>query len=565
MMKIDATKRYIPVLIIVSLFIILSNYISTQMISSNKIYTKILIISSKQRVLSQQLILYGANYNSTHSSKDKLVLEDKIQEMKNEYKYLKTKIYTPKLQSLYNQLDIDLKAYLDNFYKLLQTNDVKYRIQARKQSFKILKELDLVVDEYEKYAHSKLEQLEQYGIYLMLATLFIIVLSVVFVFIPASKIIDKQTSRLKDKEEYEETVIESNNTAIIAIDWTGKITTYNKKAQEIFGWTKDEMIGTRNLLNIIPPKYKELHTKASTNYLTTGKSCGVIGKIHELEGIRKDGEIFPITISFGSKYKPKGAIVVANIEDITKQKEQELLLIQQSKMASMGEMIGNIAHQWRQPLSAITTHASGSLLYKEMEVLTDEQMIKSFNEIIKNANFLSETIDDFRNFFEESKHKEPFSIIQEVEHIKGIIKNSYINNNIEIVQTQPDEDVICNGIKNEFGQVLINILNNAKDVLVERDIKNRFVKICIESTKTNCCVKIYDNAGGIPKDILPKIFEPYFTTKHQTQGTGIGLHMSSEIIFKHFKGTLVAINEQFSIADEDYYGACFIIDIPLNS
>ncbi len=125
------------------------------------------------------------------------------------------------------------------------------------------------------------------------------------------------------KEDYESLVIESSNNAIIAIDWTTKITTYNQKAVEMFGWTKQEMIGTRNLLNIVPSKYKDMHSIASKVYLHSGQSCGAIDKIHELEGISKEGKIFPIQISFGAKWKPKGAIVVANIVDITDKRNAE--------------------------------------------------------------------------------------------------------------------------------------------------------------------------------------------------------------------------------------------------
>ncbi len=566
MFKLHLTQRYIPALILIASFVVTSNYLSTEMISSNNEYAKIINISGKQRMLSQRLIVLTINYKEDQTINNKKQLLNTLNAMEKAHKYLLTKQFTPMIKTIYqkNGLNNNLNNYLAYFYKVINKDDFSNMENARNDAKSILLQLDKIVKEYEKYANEQLILLKQYEFYLMLSTLFILLFSAFFIFLPASKQILRQTAKIVEKEEYEETIIESNNNAIIAIDWTGKITTYNDKAQELFGWTKEEMIGSRNLLNIIPPKYRDLHINASKSYLSSGKSCGVIGNSHELEGIRKNGEIFPIHISFGAKYKIKGSIVVANIEDITYKKEQELLLIQQSKMASMGEMIGNIAHQWRQPLSAITTHASGSILHKEMGILTDEHLIKSYKDIIKSANFLSDTINDFRDFFQESKDKKPFLIVKEIGHIKGITKNNYDTNNIGIYQNELDEDITCIGIKNEFGQVIMNILNNAKDILIEKGIEKKVVYIETIQVNNNCTIKIYDNAGGIAKEIISKVFDPYFTTKHQRQGTGIGLHMSSEIIVKHFNGTLSATNEYFKIKDKRHYGACFCINIPLS-
>ena len=399
----------------------------------------------------------------------------------------------------------------------------------------------------------------------MLGTLFILLLEVLFIFRPAAKKIEKNTKTLISNKEYEETVIESNNNAIIAIDWTGKITTYNQKAVEIFGWTKDEMIGTKKVLNIIPPKYKDLHTNASKKYLKTGNSCGVLGHSHELEGIKKDGTIFPIKISFGSKYKIKGAIVVANISDISREKEQNNILVQQSKMASMGEMMENIAHQWRQPLSTISTAASGIQLEKECGILEDDTLDKRLQGIVDNTAYLSHTIDDFRNFFKQSKVKEKFIVNDILIKVENIVNATFKNSGLVIYKSYNlDINIYCVGFANELSQVLINILNNAKDILIDNNCENKNIKIILTSKDNNITIKIYDNAGGIPEDILPKIFDPYFTTKHKKQGTGIGLYMSSEIIHNHFNGYLRASNTEFQIDNIDYYGACFEICIPTN-
>ena len=568
MFNLSLTKRYIPAVILLTVFVVLSHILINKVVNANDDLAKIINISGKQRMLSQRLIILAQDYYEDHSKKDKLLKA--LKEIRDAHKYLLSQVITEELYILYfrKNLNVKLKEYLSNFDNLLKTNNIQFVKKARKESLEILKELDLAVKEYEKYANQKLKETSQLEFYIMWATLLILLLEVLFIFRPAAKQIENNTENLLKNKEYEQTVIESNNSAIIAIDWTGRITTYNKKAQEIFGWTKEEMLGTRNLIKIIPPKYKEQHLKASTKYLKTGISCGVLGKTHELEGLRKDGTIFPIKISFGSKYKLKDSVVVANILDITKEKEQQNMLIQQSKLASMGELIQNISHQWRQPLSAISTAASGMQVEKEYGMLTDEILENRLNIIIENSQLLSQTIENFSKFFKRSNEKTRFILLDILKRIENIEEGTFKANNIKIYNEYNIEPTLeCFGFENELSQVFLNIFNNAQDILVEKDIEPKIIKvnICLLSDKSqqNIVIKIYDNGGGIPEDILPKIFEPYFTTKHQAQGTGLGLHMSHEIITNHFKGTLIASNEYFEVEKKQYFGACFTITIPL--
>ena len=564
MFKLSLTKRYIPAIILLVIFIIFSHILISNVVSANKELAKIINVSGKQRMLSQRLIILGQDYYEDAFKKEPFI--QALNEIKSAHKYLIAKNITQKLNTLYfkkDGLNENLIKYLKHFDNLLVLSNPIFLKSARDDSLSILIQLDSVVKEYERYANEKLEIASQYEFYLMLGTLFILLLEVLFIFRPAATKIDKNTKTLILNKEYEETVIESNNNAIIAIDWTGRITTFNQKAVEIFGWSKDEMMGKRNLLNIIPSKYKKLHTDASKKYLDTGISCGVLGNTHELEGIKKNGTIFPIRISFGSKYKIKGAIVVANIADISKEKEQNNILIQQSKMASMGQMMENIAHQWRQPLSAISTAASGIQIEKEYGILENNILDKRLQGIMDNTSFLSQTIEDFRNFFKQSKDKEEFKISDILIKVETIISSTFKNNEIVIHKNYDiDTNIYCMGFANELSQVLINILNNAKDIIREKECPDKIVKINLIQKDNNISIKIYDSAGGIPKEIMEKIFEPYFTTKHSAQGTGIGLYMSSEIIHSHFNGYLRASNKKFLVNDKDYYGACFEINIP---
>jgi signal transduction histidine kinase len=228
----------------------------------------------------------------------------------------------------------------------------------------------------------------------------------------------------------------------------------------------------------------------------------------------------------------------------------------------MGEMIGNIAHQWRQPLSAISSVASGCKLQIELDMISKEEIKTSYNEIMSYVSHLTQTIEDFRNFFKEDKENIVFDVTQNVNKSLNLISATYSSNNIKVTETVGDGVLTSYGPQNELSQVLINIFNNAKDIFIEKEIKDRIVSVNVAKDDDNIIIEIKDNAGGIPGDIIEKVFDPYFTTKHQSQGTGIGLYMSKEIIHKSFKGELRASNEKFIVDDQEYFGACFTITLP---
>ena len=564
MLNFSLTRRYIPAISLIAIFVIFSHILINKVVNNNKELAKIINISGKQRMLSQKLIILAQNYYEDFTQKQPLI--DALNEIKQSHKYLISLHLTPEIDDFYNNkdhgLNKNLKKYLQHFDNLLILYNPMFIKQARQDSLDILKQLDKVVKMYEKYSDKRLQITSEYEYYLMIGTLILLFLEVIFIFRPAAKQIEKNTKQLITNQEYEETVIESNNNAIIAIDWTGKITTYNQKAVEIFGWTKEEMLNTRNLTRIIPPKYKEDHIKASTQYLKTGQSCGAIGKTLELEGLKKDGTIFPIMITFGSKYKVNNAIVVANISDITHEKEQATLMAQQSKMAAMGEMIGNIAHQWRQPLSIISTLATGSKIQKELNMLKDEQFYKNMDAIDKNAQYLSKTIDDFRDFIKGEDKKELFNSTILYEKILTIIEASLKDNFINLIFEDNYKGDIY-GSLNILIQAITNIINNAKDILKETDHENKIILFKISKEDSNIVITITDNGGGVPDHIQPKIFDAYFTTKHKSNGTGLGLNMAYNIITNSYNGILKVTNTHFEYDNTKYYGAKFTIVFPL--
>jgi len=241
--------------------------------------------------------------------------------------------------------------------------------------------------------------------------------------------------------------------------------------------------------------------------------------------------------------------------EVEKSKKQEQQLYEIEKMAQMGEMIGNIAHQWRQPLSIISTAASGIQVQQELELLAKKDLDKYTNAIIQNTEYLSETIDTFRNFIREEKKYEEVELQNVLKTVLEIIYASLKNNHIELInQIDYNQSVKIKTISQELSQVLINIFNNAKDIIKEKELMNPWIKINLEEKETYVVITIEDNAGGIPTDILPKIFDPYFTTKHKSIGTGLGLHMSKAIIHNSLKGKFYAKNT------ED--GAKFFIELP---
>lgn len=237
---------------------------------------------------------------------------------------------------------------------------------------------------------------------------------------------------------------------------------------------------------------------------------------------------------------------------------------QKEKFALLGEMFENIIHQFKQPLNAITTEATGLKFQHEMGMMTDEVLYESLDCINERTKYLAETIDDFRDFMQEDKQKVIFKIAKNIKKIESIVKPILTAQGIKIYKSFENDDVECNGYDREFSQVVINIINNSKDAILSNDIEEKIIKIDVTDDEDEITINIYDNAGGIPQDIIDKVFNSHFTTKKDTGGTGIGLNMSKTIIEEHFKGKLLATNTQFDLNENSYYGACFTIVIPRN-
>lgn|GEM_PF-5493482 len=251
-----------------------------------------------------------------------------------------------------------------------------------------------------------------------------------------------------------------------------------------------------------------------------------------------------------------------------KVQEQESIIQHQTKLAAVGEMLKNISHQWKQPLSVITTIASTiKLSYEFKEKYSDEQLINYCDNILANGNYLAKTINDFSSYFNNNKQtKENIDISKTFERIISLIKESYDFDYIKI-ESNIENDLMVNLNENIFIQALLNIFNNSHDAFKEGEIDkdSRYLFLDVKKKDENIIIKIKDSAGGIKEEIIDKIFEPYFTTKHQSLGTGIGLYMTSQIINKHLKGNISAKNITYGYENKRFKGCEFLITIPSDS
>ena len=237
-------------------------------------------------------------------------------------------------------------------------------------------------------------------------------------------------------------------------------------------------------------------------------------------------------------------------EELKLNREKDRIMFEQSRFASMGEMINNIAHQWRQPLNALSLSVQNISFAYETGKLTPQYMERASQKANLLITNMSTTIDDFRNFFKPDREKQLFDVPSLVQNSLDLVQASLTNHQIA-TQINVEEGFKILGFQNEFLQVLLNLINNSKDALIESKNKSPIIRIRSYRTNVANCLEIADNAGGIDEAIIDRIFDPYFTTKEEGLGTGIGLYMSKMIIEKNLNGKLEVHNDQA--------GAVFVI------
>jgi len=373
----------------------------------------------------------------------------------------------------------------------------------------------------------------------------------------------KLSKSRKELKRFKKTVEDSDNIIVIT-DEKMKIKYVNAAFTKITGYSIDEVKGKN-------PKALSSGNQSIEFYKTLNKTIFAGKKWSgEFINLTKTGKLCYEQATITPVFDENNKIIefVAIKLDTTKETlaqeqllKKEKLLLQQSKMAAMGEMLQNIAHQWRQPLSLISTASTGLLVKKEMKIkTTTEEEISTLNIINDATQHLSETINAFRDFFNPNKEKINFKIQDVYKKTLNIVLSRFKSMDIEIIENL--EDISITNLDNELIQVIMNLLNNARDVLETSDNSRKLIFVDIYTKDKNVIISIKDNGGGIQEKIISKVFEPYFTTKHQSQGTGIGLYMSQEIITKHMGGKITVNNRSFTYENIDYKGAEFKIIFP---
>jgi PAS domain S-box-containing protein len=352
------------------------------------------------------------------------------------------------------------------------------------------------------------------------------------------------------KEEQRLRVVMDKYIISSVTDLSGKIIDVSQAFCNISGYTKEELIGSAHNIVRHPdmPKeaFKELWRKIKKGESWSGK----------VKNLKRDGGFYWVYANIEPLFNSKGEIdsyvsirldITENeilmskiMEEEQKNKFQQEMIHKQSRLAQMGEMLSMIAHQWRQPLNAITAASAVINLKAQRHKLDESTAIELSDKIKEFSIHLSSTIDDFRNFFKSNKIREEVSYKQIVDDVLSICQSSLEDKGIDVIQEINSEDIFLS-YKNELKQVVLNLVKNAEDALIENNIEDP----CIYIRADKNILSISDNAGGISKDILDKVFDPYFSTKTQKDGTGLGLYMSKMIVEDHCNGSLHVNNDKF--------------------
>jgi len=374
--------------------------------------------------------------------------------------------------------------------------------------------------------------------------------------------------KLYEALELQTTIFDNSGYLIIRTDKDGLIKQINKETEKLLGYKAEELVDKHtpkkiHLKEEIKQRAiefsKELKREIKADFeVFVSKSNEGFNNEHEWIYVTKEGKHIPVSLAVTPLRNKNNEIYgyLGIARDITQNK----LIESQAKLASMGEMIGNIAHQWRQPLSVISTVASGTKVKSEFNMLNEKELLDDMDSITLQAQYLSKTIDDFRDFIKNKNDKEKIFISKLIDKTLSILSPAMSNNNIQIIKSI-NEDMPIYGFENELIQALINILNNSKDAIKDNSEKSTCKYIFIKTYKQNntFVLSIKDNGGGIKKDIMNKIFDPYFTTKHKSIGTGIGLSMAYQILKEHHDTTIKVSNETFTHEEKIHTGAHFEI------
>lgn len=367
---------------------------------------------------------------------------------------------------------------------------------------------------------------------------------------------------LKDSEATLKLAVETTGLGIFSLDLATGAGDWSAIARQHYGLSKDAETDLATVLQRVHPEdrgrleqiVKDARTPAgaglySAEYRTVGYLDGKVRWLSMRARVSYSEDGTPLRL-VGACMNITDIVISQEAlrEEMTERlraveelRRQEQLLIRQGRLAAMGEMIANIAHQWRQPLNTLGLIVQELPTYYNQGLFNEDYLDTSVARAMKVINYMSQTIDGFRNFFGPDKEKQRFRPLDVLEQTLTILQGAFAAAKVEI-DLQADPDAWMVGIPNEFAQVLLNILMNAKDALVERKIEHPRVEVRLFAAEGNTVITIEDNAGGIAREIIEKVFDPYFTTKGPDKGTGIGLFMSKTIVEKNMNGALTVVN-----------------------
>jgi PAS domain S-box-containing protein len=387
-------------------------------------------------------------------------------------------------------------------------------------------------------------------------------------------------SQDKENEVLYTEIINATTEGFWLLDANQKIIDVNHALCDMLGVEKEEIVGKKPFEFIseenrsVCQKQKELLLDTSSHVyeidLTTrsGKTFNVIASstsIYDQLGniksftfitdISKQKQLEEYLIKQKESIRKLNNALEARIAlEVQKNREKDQMMYQQSRLASMGEMIGNIAHQWRQPLNIMALIMQDLYISDQLGKLDSQKVEESYEKANNTLQFMSQTIDDFRYFFEQKSQEDAFSIKEAVDSVCALLDSTFVYNHV-LCKLDIQRDSIVSGSINEFKQVFINILNNAQEAILSSSENRKEIEIEISQENRYAVISISDAGGGIAEEAIGKIFDPYFTTKEKTQGTGLGLYMSKQIIENLMLGSLSVRNTN--------EGAEFTITLPL--
>mgnify|MGYP000238062494 CR=1 FL=1 len=395
-------------------------------------------------------------------------------------------------------------------------------------------------DIYQKWVSIKYEQGFNYDLFWKVILPIVSILIIIIFYLWNIKLKQEIRNRKKLEKKLKtsindfKTLVNSTLEAIFIFDKHGYCIEANNEAIKLFGFKNSADILGKHMLYLGNEDFQKFSfdDEIQNNAIA-----------YEASFKKNTGVSFPALVKGIHSSRGRKKIYITSIIDLSDLKEKEKLLFQQSKMALMGEMMSAIAHQWRQPLNAIA--ALNMTVETKLEFNDNSLTLQDYSPVsekIQNQlNYMSKTIDDFRDFFIPSKRKVNFSIGKAIHNVYEMISPQLKSHNIQV--TIDAQSIIINGYQNEFKQVLINIINNSKDAILSKKRKVGYIVIEVTALKEkSTLISISDNGGGIDEEIILKIFDPYFTTKFTSQGTGIGLYMSKMIIEKSMRGQLSVRN-----------------------